>query len=91
MSEQQTAPATHQGYRGVQRTNTTAATEATQQYAAERAIEDPAKLAKAVRIVRTAVERRPEQIRRIVDQAPQPSPELLARIAALLYPGSDVA
>lgn len=34
---------------------TAAATEAVQQYAADRAIYDPAKLAKAVRIVRTAL------------------------------------
>jgi hypothetical protein len=49
---------THIGPRGPQRTNTAAATEAVQQYAAERAIDDPAKLAKAARIVRLALERR---------------------------------
>lgn len=36
---------------------TAAATAATQQYAAERAIDDPAKLARAARIVRTALAR----------------------------------
>lgn len=49
---------THVGPNGPQRTNTTAATEAVQQYAAERAIDDPAKLARAARIVRLALERR---------------------------------
>jgi hypothetical protein len=37
---------------------TYAATEANQQYAAERAIDDPVKLAKAARIVRAALARR---------------------------------
>lgn len=37
---------------------TAAATAAVQQHAAERAIDDPAKLAKAARIVRLALERR---------------------------------
>lgn len=36
---------------------TAAATEAVQQYAAERAVDDPAKLAKAARIVRAALAR----------------------------------
>lgn len=39
----------------MQEPRTAAATEAVQQYAAERAIDDPAKLARAVRIVRTAL------------------------------------
>jgi hypothetical protein len=37
---------------------TAAATEAVQQYAAERAIDDPAKLARAARIVRAALARK---------------------------------
>lgn len=37
---------------------TSAATEAVQQYAAERAIDDPAKLARAARIVRLALARK---------------------------------
>lgn len=37
---------------------TAAATEAVQRYAAERAIDDPVKLARAARIVRTALARR---------------------------------
>lgn len=37
---------------------TAAATEATKQYAADRAIDDPVKLARAARIVRTALARR---------------------------------
>lgn len=48
----------HQGPKGPQRTNTAAATAAVQQHAAERAIDDPAKLAKAARIVRLALERK---------------------------------
>ena len=49
---------THIGHRGPQRTNTAAATAAVQLQAAERAIDDPAKLARAARIVRLAIERR---------------------------------
>lgn len=37
---------------------TAAATEAVQQYAAERAVDDPVKLARAARIVRAALARR---------------------------------
>lgn len=37
---------------------TAAATEATKQYAAERAIDDPVKLARAARIIRRALERK---------------------------------
>jgi hypothetical protein len=50
-------PPTHVGPRGPQRTNTAPATEAVKQYAAERAIDDPVKLAQAARIIRTALAR----------------------------------
>lgn len=49
---------THSGPNGPQRTNTAAATEAVKQYAAERAVDDPVKLARAARIVRAALARR---------------------------------
>ncbi|HZO66338.1 MAG TPA: hypothetical protein VFB74_15155 [Kribbellaceae bacterium] len=49
---------THIGARGEQRTNTAPAVEAVKQYAAERAIDDPAKLQRAARIVRLALARR---------------------------------
>ncbi len=48
---------THNNGRGKQRTNTAPAIEATQQHAADRAIDDPVKLARAARIVRTALAR----------------------------------
>lgn len=48
---------THIGHRGRQRTNTAAAIEATKRLAAERAVDDPVKLAKAARIVRVALAR----------------------------------
>jgi hypothetical protein len=47
----------HIGRRGRQRTNTASATEAVKQYAAERAVDDPVKLERAIRIVRLALER----------------------------------
>ena len=50
---------THIGARGgEQRTNTAAATEAVKRYADERAIDDPVKLARAARVVRTALARK---------------------------------
>lgn len=49
---------THIGRTGrPQRTNTEPATEAVRQYAAERAVNDPEKLARAARIVRAALAR----------------------------------
>ncbi|WP_030443145.1 hypothetical protein [Actinoplanes subtropicus] len=48
-------PKTHVGPRGLQRTNTAAATEARKRKTAVRAIDDPAKLARAARIVRAAL------------------------------------
>lgn len=52
------------------RYNTTPATEAIQNYAAERAIDDPVKLAKAARIVRLALERKRLTLADIVPSAP---------------------
>ena len=49
---------THIGRRGEQRTNTAPAVEAVKQYAAERAVDDPAKLGQAARIVRVALARK---------------------------------
>jgi hypothetical protein len=48
---------THDAGRGLQRTNVAPAHQARKQYAAERAIDDPAKLARAARIVRLAIAR----------------------------------
>jgi hypothetical protein len=48
---------------------TTAATEAVQRYAAERAVDDPVKLARAARITRAALAR---QRLRLADLAPAP-------------------
>lgn len=47
----------HTGAHGPQRTNTAAAAEANRQFGAERAADDPVKLAKAIRIVRVALSR----------------------------------
>lgn len=51
-------PTQHIGNRGRRRTNVGPAVEAAKHYAAERAIDDPVKLARAARIVRLALERR---------------------------------
>lgn len=48
---------THDARRGKQRTNTAAATEAVRRMAAERAVDDPVKLDRAVRIVKIALQR----------------------------------
>lgn len=50
-------PSTHNSGRGPQRTNIGPAVEATKRYSAERAVDDPAKLERAARIVRIALER----------------------------------
>lgn len=50
---------------------TAAATEAVQQYAAERAIDDPVKLARAARIVRIALARQRITLDELTAAAPQ--------------------
>jgi hypothetical protein len=52
---------------------TAAATEATKQYAADRAIDDPVKLERAARIVRTALERKRLKLADIAPGAVEPT------------------
>lgn len=70
------------------RAQTANAREAAKQYAAERAIDDPTKLAKAARIVSLALERKrltvDEKIAAAVAEAPPLPDDLAARLVELI-------
>lgn len=71
------------------REQTANAIAATKRYAAERAVENPAKLEKATRIVAAGLAVGRLTVEDIIAAAPPPTPAGAARLAALLPPVSD--